>query len=69
MQFSAGFNIDPGTAAFATYGAGPIADMTDVASCVTLIKANGQSISARYEVQAARGFFAQTGFVKLPMRF
>lgn len=40
-----------------------------VALGVTLIKANNLSVSARYEVQTARGFFAQTGFVKLQMRF
>jgi outer membrane autotransporter protein len=66
---SAGFSIDPSSTAFTTYGASPIANMADVALGVTLIKANNLSVSARYEVQAARGFFAQTGFVKLQMKF
>ncbi|MDB5991387.1 MAG: putative hemagglutinin-related autotransporter protein [Herbaspirillum sp.] len=66
----ASFAADPtGLTAFTTVGAVPVSNLADLSLGVTLLKANNLSLSARYELQAARGFVSQTGTVRLRQLF
>jgi outer membrane autotransporter protein len=66
----ASFAADPtGQTAFTTVGAVPVSNLADLSLGVTLLKANNLSLSARYELQAARGFVSQTGTVRLRQLF
>ncbi|HTH95249.1 MAG TPA: autotransporter domain-containing protein [Rhodocyclaceae bacterium] len=67
---TASFLADPsGQTAFSTMAASPVTDMADISVGVALLKANNLSISARYAIQAAHGFVAQTGIIRLQQRF
>ena len=66
----ASFAADPtGQTAFTTVGATPVSNLADLSLGVTLLKANNLSLSARYELQAARGFVSQTGSLRLRQLF
>ncbi|MGA4093230.1 autotransporter outer membrane beta-barrel domain-containing protein [Ralstonia nicotianae] len=67
---SASFAADAtGQTAFTTVGMTPVSDLADISLGATLLRANNLSLSARYELQAGRGFVSQTGSVRLRQLF
>ena len=58
-----------GQTAFTTVGATPVQDLADISLGVTLLRATNLTLSVRYELQAAPGFIAQTGTVRLRQLF
>ncbi|MHA6889224.1 autotransporter outer membrane beta-barrel domain-containing protein [Ralstonia pseudosolanacearum] len=67
---SASFAADStGQTAFTTVGTTPVSDLADISLGATLLRANNLSLSARYELQAGRGFVSQTGSVRLRQLF
>jgi len=67
---SASFAADPsGQTAFTTVGITPVSNLADLTLGVTLLRANNLSLSARYELQLAKGFVSQTGSLRLQQRF
>ncbi|AXV84354.1 autotransporter outer membrane beta-barrel domain-containing protein [Ralstonia solanacearum] len=58
-----------GQTAFTTVGMTPVSDLADISLGATLLRANNLSLSARYELQAGRGFVSQTGSVRLRQLF
>ncbi|WP_429481950.1 autotransporter outer membrane beta-barrel domain-containing protein [Paraburkholderia youngii] len=66
----ASYAADPtGQTAFTTVGASPISDYADLGLGVTLLRASNLSLTARYEMQAGKGFLSQTGSLKLRQLF
>ncbi|WP_307850393.1 autotransporter outer membrane beta-barrel domain-containing protein [Paraburkholderia aspalathi] len=64
------FAGDPtGQTAFTTVGISPVADLADFLVGVTLLRASNLSLSARYEVQAGKGFVSQMGSLRLRQLF
>jgi len=67
---SASFAADPsGQTAFTTVGATQVSNLADLTLGVTLLRANNLSLSARYELQLAKGFVSQTGSLRLRQQF
>ncbi|WP_197326705.1 autotransporter outer membrane beta-barrel domain-containing protein [Ralstonia solanacearum] len=67
---SASFAADAtGQTAFTTVGMTPVSDLADISLGATLLRANNLSLSARYELQAGRGYVSQTGSVRLRQLF
>jgi outer membrane autotransporter protein len=66
----AGFAADPtGDTNFSTVGPSPQSNLADLALGVTLLRANNLSLTARYEMEAAHGYLAQVGALKLRQLF
>ena len=67
---NASFAADPtGQTGFSTLGASPESDLAVMSVGVTLLRANNLTLTARYELQAASGYLAQTGSVRLRQLF
>lgn len=58
-----------GQTAFTTVGASPIGDYADLGLGVTMLRASNLSVTARYELQAGKGFVSQTGSLRLRQQF
>ena len=58
-----------GASSFTTLGATPVKDIAELTLGMDLLKSNDLTMSARYDLQAARHYEAQTFSVRLQKRF
>lgn len=67
---TATFAGDPsGVNSFTTLGTSPLTNSAVVSAGVTLLRERNLSVTARYEMQAGRGFLSQGGTLRLRQLF
>jgi outer membrane autotransporter protein len=70
QMMGASFAGDPSSqTAFTTAGATPVSDLAELALGATLLRSDNLSLSLHYNLQAGRDFHAQTGSLRLLLRF
>ncbi|WP_167337722.1 autotransporter outer membrane beta-barrel domain-containing protein [Paraburkholderia heleia] len=67
---AASYAADPsGLTSFTSVGASPVSDLAAAIVGVTLLRASNLSVTARYEVEAGKGYVSQAGTLKLRQLF
>jgi len=70
VSTAASYAADPtGETSFTTVGPSPESNLADLSLGLTLLRANNLSVTARYEMEAAHGYLAQVGTLKLRQVF
>ena len=66
---AAAYAADISGTSFTTLGASPVSDLADLSLGVTLLRANNLSLTARYELEAGKGYVSNAGVLKAQQLF